>query len=129
MNETIHSLIANRVELSFHEIIDITECLVKLLSILCHILFELVPESANKSKIIFKFDDQSLVVYCKPVTIDCFSIAMACIATLAESSLSGEVRFDKDGPSVILLHGKLVISANDLNLVWHAMSAYLMLIK
>lgn len=71
LNEARHSLITNRIELGFHEVVHIGECLWQLLEVPSDVLLDLISEGADESEIVFKLDDQGLIVDGQPVALDC----------------------------------------------------------
>ena len=96
---------------------------------MCHVLFELVAESSDESEIIFKFDDQGLIVDCLPSASYRLFFAEAGVATFAEFGVDCKVRFDHYRIGVLLPNRKIIVLVNDLNFIRQCMRTNLLLLK
>ena len=70
-----------------------------------------------------------MVVNGLPSAWNNFLLADACVTTFAQFCLDREVRFDHDGPGVLLSHREIVISVYYLHLVWKGVRANFLLIE
>lgn len=66
LHESRHRLVTHRVELRLHKIINIIESLLQFFCIVRDVFLDLVAERADKSEVIFKLDDQRLIIDCLP---------------------------------------------------------------
>lgn len=124
-----HGLVTNRVELNFHEIVDVGEGFCQFFILTCHILLYLVAEGADKAKVVFELDDEGLIVYCLPPAAYWFFITMTRIAALTEFGFNREVGLDHDRPCVLFTHRKTKVFINYLHFIRQAMRAHLFLLK